>query len=177
MRNCKWGRAQTRCRSLRGSRNNSTRRGGGRGRWQRGRGMQSHSLQPPHLSCAFCCGGKMDMKRAKSPQASAGTIPAFLTEAFTNQHPSREAAAASELSLHQHALLHTGHCPDTDPVQVGNGCCTNAVSKCPVKGSIAFALASQMCLSPVPRAEMLHRSADTCVNVGHAGLQCPVRRH
>lgn len=84
----------------------------------------------------FYHSGKMDTKRAKTPQAAAGTMPAFLTEAFTNQYPSREEAAASDLLLHRRVLPYTGRCPRAVPAQVRNRCCTNAVSKLTMERSI-----------------------------------------
>lgn len=41
----------------------------------------------------------MDMERAGNPQVAAGTKPTFLAKAVTNQYPSQEEAAGSNLVL------------------------------------------------------------------------------
>lgn len=43
---------------------------------------------------------RMDMQRAGNPQAAAGTKPTFPVQAFTNQYPSQQEAAGSNLVLH-----------------------------------------------------------------------------
>lgn len=96
MRNCEQGKKQTQCRSSRRFQKQL------HARRRKAAAQKGHREPWPSASApqpCFLLRRKMDMERAGNPQVAAGTKPTFLAKAVTNQYPSQEEAAGSNLVL------------------------------------------------------------------------------